>query len=351
MKNCKDNDFLTNKINDQAHAIVRDRNNNFINTLIKIITLFVAITTIIAIIIGTTLNDYFNALVTRMVEAEVEAEVDNSMIPRMIENMNATIETVAKNAAQSAVKETLGDYQVTLDAYRFDADVTALNFRMQNLDQSPSFSSKEAEEIISQIMLLVSRADEQEFRKLEFALETAVSNFAAADRLDLVFELEDIASDWFQNSVVVIQTMVQMLGLKLLGDSGPSSSWTETTGSNFGIYEDYRIYTNRARLNGYPELYLLYEMLLEDIKKQPKEMIENLIEDANNLNEADTGNFIRLMTALATERFTNESTSESRRAAKRVRVFLCKYGDQGNLLPVVYLLAELNTDMCMADGT
>ena len=192
MKNSKDNDLLTNKINDQAHAIVRDRNNNFINTLIKIITIFIAIITIIAIIIGTTLNDYFNALVTKMVEAkvkdEVGTEVDNSLIPRMIENMNASIETVAKNAAQSAVKETLGDYQVTLDAYRFDADVTALNFRMQNLDQSLSFSSKEAEEIISQIMLLVSRADEQEFRKLEFALETAVSNFAAADRLDLEYE-------------------------------------------------------------------------------------------------------------------------------------------------------------------
>ena len=351
MDSSQPQDSLTQKINHQVNEIVLQRNREFTNTLIKILGLFFAVITIIAIIIAASYDDYLNAIVSEKAENEVKEALIPSINKTVNEVVNKTLKDAASDFAKSAVKDALIAYQDTLDSYRFDADVTSLNLRMQELDRSLGFSTKEAEEIISRIISLVSRADEKEFSKLEYSLETAVKNFASADALDLVSRLEDIAPDWFRNSGIVIQTMVHTLGLELLGDNRPISAWTETTGSKFGIYEDYRTYVDRARRNGYPELYLLYEMLLEDIRKQPRGVIENLIGDADDLNALDTSNFIKVMSALATEEMMRESTPKSRRVANRVKTFLCKYIDQGSLLPTVYRQVELDADVCMASGT
>ena len=336
MDNEQPHDPLTHKINDLAHAIVRDRNRDFIRTLTRILALVFTILTIIAIIIAggitATLDDVLKPIV-------------RDIMQESITNVNSAVNAATQKLARSAVKETLGEYQDELDAYRFDAEVINLDLRMLNLDLSQGFSSKEAKEIILQIESLVSGADEQQRGKLESALETAVRNFAAADRLDLVNELEDVAPNWFQDNAIVIQTMVQALGFKLLGDAGAPGSWMETTGSRNEIYESYRTYVGRAELAGYPELYLLYEMLLEHIENAPKEMINILINDANELNDLDKENFVRIMAALATEGIVKKSTGESERAAIRVTEFLCDHGEQGDLLRRVRQEAQLKCDI------
>ena len=133
---------------------------------------------------------------------------------------------------------------------------------MLSLDLSEGFTSEEAESIIGEIQSIVSKGDDKRLRKLVFAIDTAVKNFAAANRLDLVARLEGIAPDLFLNSATVIQTMLQVSGFTLLADAGAPTSWTDTTGSRSKIYKNYQAYADRAELSGYPELYLLYEMLL-----------------------------------------------------------------------------------------
>lgn len=295
-------DLLMSTIDERVAAGIRRRNESFRNWLIGTLTIVVIILTAGGAL---TLRYY------------VDAVVDEAVAP-----------AVAK-AAEAG------------DAIRFDSEVTALNFRMLNLDRSEGFTSEEAESIIWEIQSLVSKGGEKGFRKLVFAIDTAVKNFAAADRLDLVVRLEGIAPDLFLNSAIVIQTMLQASGFTLLADAGAPTSWMDTAGSRSEIYKNYRAYADRAELAGYPELYLLYEMLLGHIEKRPEEVISNLIEDADSLNEEDAEHFVRMMTSLAIGEMTMTPTAKSERAVSRVTAFLCEYKEQGGLLRIASQEAAL----------
>ena len=387
------------------NVVVRKRNKDFIRTLIGINSVVVLFLSVIAIALAAFVTSMFNSAVhssvkevvteelqvvteeldkrltekvldatTIAVENAVPVAVENAVaaavenaVAAAVENavaaaMPAAVENAATAAAENAVAAAVENAvpvavenavaaaakatadaaaAAAVDAYQFDSEVAALNLRIQEIDRADGFSSVVAEEIISQIESLFSRADEQEFSKLGYALDTAVRNFAAADRLDFVGQLEDIAPDWSRNSVTLTITMVQALGLKLLGDAGAPASWKETTGLRFGTYERYRTYANRVELAGFPELYLVYEMLLGYIEGQPKMTINNLINDASYLNEADTASFREVMVALATERMVMRSTAESRRAAERVTEFLCEYKEEGDILGTVLQQAKV----------
>lgn len=226
------------------------------------------------------------------------------------------------------------------DTILFDTEVATLNLRMENLDSSESFTEEEAEGIIRAIRSLVSKGGEERLGELVFAMDIAVRNFVAVDRLDLVRRLEAIAPDLFLNSAVATQAMIQASGFTLLGDAGAPGSWTDAAGSRREIYETYRTYARRAELTGYPELYLLYEMLLGHVEGRPEETIRNLIEDADSLNEQDTGHFVRVMSSLAREEGVVVPTAESGRAASQVEAFLCKYQGHGVLLREVSQYAK-----------
>ena len=229
-----------------------------------------------------------------------------------------------------AVRGTVGN---AVDAVRFNSEVAELNFRVLNLDLSEGFTSEEAESIIWAIESLIpKKQDAQRLGKLAFAVDTAVQNFAEANRLDLVTRLEDVASDLLLNSTIVIPTMLQANGFMLLADAGAPTSWTDTTGSRSEAYKSYRKYLDRAEHAGYPELYLLFEILLGYLEGRSAGVINNLIEDTDSLSDEDAEHFAQVITALATGAMTRESNAASKRVASRVTAFLCEYGERGVLL-------------------
>lgn len=276
---------LDHTIDERANAAVRERNKSFIAWLLGILTVLAVVVTAGA---GFTLKLYVEA------------------------------------TANEAVAESFEDV-------RFETEVAALNFRLLSLDDAIGFTTEEAEAIIREIGSLVARGGEQGLSKLEFAFDTAVANFASAKRLDLVLRLKEKAPSLFQNSDVVVQTMLQAQGFALLADAGAPNSWMETTGSLRETYNSYREYADRARISGFPELYLLYEMLLRHVEDQDgsEEKVKKLIDDSDSLNEADAEQFIKVMVALATEQTVIDSTAESKRVAAHVADFLCKYEDAG----------------------
>lgn len=290
-------DLVITRLSDRVAEGIREKNAHFRNWLIGILTIVVIILTTG----GAFTLKYF-------VDEAVDPAVAKAVDP-----------AVAKAA----------------DAILFSTEVSELNFRVLNLDISDSFTSEEAESVIWTIQSLVSKGDDQRLGKLVYAVDTAVKNFAAVDRLDLVMRLEGVAPSLFLNSATVIQTMFHANGLALFSDAGAPNSWTDTTGSRSETYKNYRTYADRAELAGYPELYLLYEILLAYIERRPTEVINNLIEDVDSLNEEDAEHFIQVMKIFVTGDAPVASDSKRMRIASRVTTFLCEYKEQGKLLGMV----------------
>ena len=262
---------------------------------------------------------------------------------------NAFEETVPHTVDQtvtSAVDKALKAFELDLNAIKIDAEIMDLNFYMLRFDSLDAFPTREAESIIQRIESLVQsvvsgKVPPQELGKLAYAVDTAVKNFAAAERLDLAKQVLDIVTQVdghenltskFLNSDIVVQTMVMANGISLLGDAGAPSSWTEAAGLQGQAYRDYKSYVERARNIGYPELYLFFEILLGYTQQQNEEIITRLIDDVNDLNTEDTRNFASLMFSFAANQTKNEPDAASTRAAERVTRFLCEYGDRSDLL-------------------
>ncbi len=159
-----------------------------------------------------------------------------------------------------------------------------------------------------------------------------MQNFVAAGRLDFAIRIERLAPDLFLKRANIVATMVHAFGLTLLADAGAPDSWTEDTGSRNETYRNYRKYADKAELIGYPETYLLFEMLLGHIEGRPAEVISNLIEETDSLSEEDAELFVQIMTSLAVGKMTTEPTAKSKRVASRVGAFLCEYKEKGQLL-------------------
>ena len=242
------------------------------------------------------------------------------------------VANITEKAAGEAVAGAVGEA-------RFESRVSALNFRVLSIDIAEGFSNEDAEAITSEIRSLYSQQSDTESRdKLRFAVETAAKNYAQIDRPEFVFQLEEIAPDVFQTSGTVSQVMIQLLGNRLLADAGAPRSWTSTEGLMRKTYENYRRYAERASANGYPELYLAYEMLLRSVERGSKDEIGHLIEDLSRLSSADADNFNRLMMNLLAG---DLDIRGSERISGRIRDFLCQFKEQNILLSTVSETVEL----------
>ena len=246
--------------------------------------------------------------------------------------------TTLRYFVDDAVRETVGS---AVDAVRFDSGIAELNFRVLSLDNSKGFTQEEAESIIWAIGSLTSEEpDPRKLEKLGSAVDTATSNFVAANRLDLVWRLERIVPDRLMRSGTVTGAVLPAIGYTLLADAGAPTSWTKT-GSRTEMYKNYRKYVDRAEPAGYPEFYLLFEILLGYIEERPAGVIDNLIQDTDSLSDPDAMSFIDLMTRFATEGFTTERNAASKRVADIVKKFLCEYGERGELLRHLSEQAEI----------
>lgn len=305
-------DLLISKVDRQADAAIRSRNETLRNLLIGLAVVFTTI--------GAFTVEYF---------------VDKTV--------SKAIEKSVTSAVHDAVGPAVGR---ALENIEFDMEVTDLNFQVLKLASSAGFTDEEAETIIQRVgsaaRLVVSRESPEELSKLKFVVDTAVTSFASANRLDFGIRLlnivtqienyEAIASGLFLNTSSVVQTMVTISGIALLGDAGAPSSWTDPMGSQNKVYADYRKYAKRAQTAGFPELYLLFEVLFYYIQSNPEEIIDNLIDDMSYLNKSDSENFAQLMVALASNNTQSNPDAASTRAADRVKGFLCEYGDRSDLL-------------------
>ena len=247
-----------------------------------------------------------------------------------------TFEKTAEKTARNVVEFENAEWNRRLDELQFDTDVTSLNFDVLRLDSGDSFSVLQATSIIETIEALYKNApDEISRKRLLFSVETAAKNFAAANRIDFVEILGIAAPDLLLESDVALQAMILVLGHRLLADAGAPRSWLSETGSMKETYRRYREYADRATISGYPELYLVHEMLIGYLEERPEAEVSNLVRDTENLNEIDSKAFRKILTSLVTEDVNELPGSE--RVLERTHAFLCKYRESGSLLKSVYV--------------
>ena len=326
-------------IDERVALRTRERNESLRNWLIGILTASIlAVTTA-----GGFALEYFAGravkdTVAPILGAEVQRAVPPAAESAVESRLDATVDDAVANAVQRVVDPAI---KRAVNAARFDSAVAALNFRILNLDISDGFSADEANRIIGEIQSLYLSAEDGDTEKLVFAVETAAESFAAANRPDLVNRLDKAAPDVLQVSTTVTSVMVQTEGIVLLSDAGAPLSWIGPHGALSDTFESYRKYANRAKVSGYPELYLGYEMLLGYVAGRDSHVINNLIDDADGLSDDDAQHFVRLISSLASGNVITTGDARSKRASSHTRMFLCEYGTRGRLLPDVVSGLEL----------
>lgn len=228
----------------------------------------------------------------------------------------------------------------------FLAEVAALNFLSLSLDQRPSFSEDEARELIDTLATLngvyinapgITPATQQEFRdKLRFSVETIARNFAAADRRDLVAQVEKSVPLIAERSAALTEIIVQDLGRELVGAAGGADAWRDLSGDLVGTYERYAAYAQRARDTGFPELYLAFELVMRYMAGRPDEEIRELAADISSLNDLDRQAFEALMKHIATGDFIQSPDAASKRVEGRFRSFLEEHRGAHPLLQSIH---------------
>ena len=334
--------LLMSTIDQRVAVRTRERNESLRNWLIGVLTVsIIAVTTA-----GGFALDYFAAKAVKDTVAPIlDSEVQGAVRPAAELAVENKLDTTVENAVADAVQRVVDPaIEQAVMAARFDSAVAALNFRVLNLDISDGFSEDEANHIIGEIKTLYSIPDagDGDIEKLAFAVETAAESFAAATRPDLVNRLDDAAPDVLQISTTVTSVMVQTEGFVLLSDAGSPRSWSDSDGVLRDTYESYKKYANRAKVSGYPELYLVYQMLLGYVSEPNSEVIHNLIDDADSLSDEDAQHFVGLLSSLASGTVVSTDDARSRRASLSTRRFLCEYGTKGMWLPVVVRDLDLN---------
>ena len=255
------------------------------------------------------------------------------------------INQLLRGEVEAAVGDAIED---NLASVTFQSRVAALNFRALRLDQAEGFSQDDADDLVQSVESLyesgIGNADDdtdagidpdarlQNILDLTFAVETIANSFAQADRDDLISRLTDAAPDVTERSTAMTQLIVQIQGRNLIGAPGGADAWVDATGAEREVYSEYREYTERARQTGFPELYLVFELITKHMEGRPDEEMRQLIADVADLNEVDREGFERLMRSLVEGSFITSPNAASRRIQARARAFLEDYGDTNAVL-------------------
>lgn len=232
-----------------------------------------------------------------------------------------------------------------LDQAVYMAEVAELSYQANLLKAEGGYDDEEATIIIERIRSLYARGVEGRAddpveqlanqMRLVYSVETAITAFFGARRGDLVDATAAAAPGIVKTSQKILQIMVQYRGRELLGLPGAPGTWFDREGTPIAEYERFDEFAERALAGNYPELYIVFELLIRHLEKRPQSELRELCDDADSLNERDKRAFVLLMVALANGNFTIAPNANSGRIVTRTKAFLRDYGSYSQVLKVV----------------
>ena len=211
----------------------------------------------------------------------------------------------------------------------FEIRLARLSVDLLRLDMDNSFSSTRAESIIDVISSLLAQfPDRTHQSQLATRMMTAVKNFAMAGRWDYVSRISGLAPEFMLEIAPFVSLMTNIYALAVLDDPNAPASWRMPNGNMAGDLAEYRKYVAASARVGYPELILLYDMLIGHVEQRPDQEIRSWIHQNLELQEADRDNYVHLLQGYAEV----SSDQDSGLAGERVRDFLCEYQSDNLLL-------------------
>jgi len=128
-------------------------------------------------------------------------------------------------------------------------------------------------------------------------------------------------------SDTTLQVLARSYGRQVVGAPGAPGSWGEG-GPYHEIFRGYyRVWSNRARQNNYPELFYLFEAIIWNLEGRSAADIEEILRDIDGLSDKDGENYEKLLIQLANQDFVRKPSEFSGRIAKRALDFIAAHAD------------------------
>ena len=233
-----------------------------------------------------------------------------------------------------------------LEVSNYRMELAFLELKSERLSSTDELSEEMLKEVVDTTRVLLNRfitnpdvpvaIAQARARSVRPVLATLINVSAGVGRGDFVNEIVDLAPDIVETSDDVTQTLVQHTGLRLIGESGAPDVWLNEEGEPTDQYRRYKTYAERARDTGYPEVFLVFELVMRHMLKRPEEEVVGLIQDAETLNMTDSEHFATLMVAFSTGAYTVRTDASSVRVVERYREFLQEYRSRSELIEQFY---------------
>lgn len=224
-------------------------------------------------------------------------------------------------------------------AFGFSTKVAALNTEVFTMDQNEGLNAQEADRLIETTQQLyqnfassdavnngLSVEEISENRRLmTFSVERLINNTIAAGLGERARRIVEFAPEVAETNTSVLQSLIQSYGRDLLEDVAAPRSWLEEDGAQRRNYERYRALALRAKDSGYPELYLLFELLIRHVEAREDSEMQALVDRIETLNDTDRRFFMELIVDLGNGKYKRTPDNETRHVARIVRDFIENY--------------------------
>ena len=212
---------------------------------------------------------------------------------------------------------------------RFRLDAAQLSYAAQRLDSSDGFNQSEAQDLISSVGNLYTTyvVDEQLPAAERLANEEAlalparmiVSNFAQADRGDLIVQMETLTPNLFRNYSDPLITVI--LAFDLLAATGGAGDWGDDAAPLFDAKRVYDRHVAGAERAGFPEFQILFEMFVRGLEDETSEaQLLRLARSFDDLDDNDKLSYIKHLVDLRSGYLGDENSRPARAARIAGRV-------------------------------
>lgn len=250
------------------------------------------------------------------VRLQLDAEARHEFRQTELLGRNVILELQLR-AMDEAVGVSNDELALVIEEFEF------LYSELTSLSSSRQAESKIDFSISQTTSLQTARGPESQ---LSGSFHLLIKILSAIDHTEKVEQLAELAPGLAQKSDVAFQALTQSYGRQIIGAAGAPKTWQ--SGEPFhDTFQRYREWSSRARANGFPELYVLFESLIWHMEGRSSAEISELIADINELNPNDGHSYEFVLLSLANEAFTTEPDASSARIKERTRSFITAYAD------------------------
>ena len=250
--------------------------------------------------------------------------------------------TLVQRAAEEAVTSRLGELEGKIEVADLSLQLTEV---INDIEQGQSFSNAQQN---AALRLLTKASELDNFRERSSfipQLESLTLSFAAADVGTSIDAVDDLYRKNLQQSSNIVGGLALHYGMRLLRTPDAPSDWNESPFDD--LYARYLHYVHSAKSNGYPETYVLFEMLREhmlykDSQETNDRAVMELIAEIDDLGTNDLDNFWNMLDSLKSTDWPQDKLAQYSRISKNVDDFLETYKHEREKFKV--RLNEIKTD-------